>query len=155
MRKTSVYSCSPPNVSNRNTCWPSTGFCLGPGCAVITTTRATTYTVATSATDRFMRPSITERVESCGTRPPQPSLVQESALTPYSERFHIFNELAFLFGRQLEFQVVVIVVDDRLERWEPSVVIEAALVNLLRVEQGPQRRGDIAPVRAPVGLETV
>src|SRR3954471_19032411 len=71
------------------------------------------------------------------------------------DRLQILNQLTLLFGSELEFQVSLVVVDDGLERGEPAVMIEATLVNLLRVEQRAQRRRDVAPVRAAVRLETV
>ena len=51
--------------------------------------------------------------------------------------------------------MTVVVVDDRVERGESTVVVEAALVNFLCVEQGTQRSGDVAPLRAAVSLEAV
>ena len=45
--------------------------------------------------------------------------------------------------------------DDFFQRGKATVVVETTLVNLLRVEQGSQRRRHVAPFRATVGLETV
>ena len=45
--------------------------------------------------------------------------------------------------------------DDVFQRREPAVVVEAALVDLLGVEQGSQRRRHVAPLRPAIGLETV
>ena len=45
--------------------------------------------------------------------------------------------------------------DDFFQCGKATVVVEAALVNLLRVKQSSQRRRHITPLRAAVGLETV
>ena len=46
-------------------------------------------------------------------------------------------------------------IDDLFQGGESAVVIKASLVQLLRVEQGTQGRGYIAPRRTAIGLELV
>jgi hypothetical protein len=71
------------------------------------------------------------------------------------QRSQVLDEFALLFCTQLQFEVIVIMVHDSVERRESSVMVEAALVNLLRVEQRSQRRRDISSIRATISLKTV
>jgi hypothetical protein len=49
-------------------------------------------------------------------------------------RLEVLTEIMLLFGRQSQSEMAIVVVDDRIQRREPAVVVKAALVNLLRVE---------------------
>jgi hypothetical protein len=46
-----------------------------------------------------------------------------------SDRFQVLNERAFLFIRQLEIQVVVIVIDNLLQCGKPPIVVETILIS--------------------------
>src|SRR5688572_701487 len=71
------------------------------------------------------------------------------------ERFQIFDEIALLLVAQLEAEVIVVVAHHVLQGGEAAVVVEAALVDLLRVPEGAQRRRPVAAVRRALGLEIV
>ena len=78
------------------------------------------------------RHRITFLLEAAAPRRPRGA---EATRQPVSlNRLQVLDQLTLLCGRQLEFQVVVVVVDDRLEGREPAVVVEAALVDLLGIE---------------------
>src|SRR5687768_12075411 len=51
--------------------------------------------------------------------------------------------------------MLVVVINYLAQRAKAAVMVEAAFVNLLRVEQGSQRRCHIAAGRAAIGLKIV
>jgi hypothetical protein len=52
-----------------------------------------------------------------------------------SRGFQILDKLSFLFSAQTQLEVPVIVVDDLVERREPAVMVEAALVDFVHAPQ--------------------
>src|SRR5688572_13626885 len=49
----------------------------------------------------------------------------------------------------------VVMIDHGLKCREPTIVVEATLVNLLRIEERTERSGHIAPFGPSVGLKAV
>src|SRR5688572_5961773 len=75
--------------------------------------------------------------------------------SPGSDRFQIFDQVAFLLFGQVQTQMIVIMLDNIIERREPAIMIEAAFVDFIRVPQGPQRHRPVALVRRSHRLEIV
>lgn len=80
-------------------------------------------------TPRRIRPARTRTRPKNWTRGPTGSLPLQG--------FQVLDQISLLLATQLQFEVAVVVIHDVFQGRESSVVVEAALVNLLRIEQRP------------------
>ncbi|MCI0366576.1 MAG: hypothetical protein L0219_22155 [Phycisphaerales bacterium] len=71
------------------------------------------------------------------------------------DRPQVLDQVALLLLGQAQLEEAIVVIDDVVQGGEAAIVVEAAFVELVGVEEGTQGSGDVAVARSAIGLEVV